>query len=64
MICDAVMFLAQHGLWGGCVLEYCLVVTEHVSRSLEWHSKHVQLVLQYNYQIDCEFERCELRSER
>ena len=56
-------FLAQHGLWGACVIEHCLVVTEHVSGSLEWNSKHAQLVLQCNYQPDCKFERCELRSE-
>ena len=54
------MFLAQHGIWGVCILENFLIFTEHVSRSLELHSKKTQLVLQCNYQLDCDFERCEL----
>ena len=63
MICNAVMFLAQYGLWGGCFLEHCLFVIEYVSSSLKWHSKHAQLVSQLNYQLDYEFERCELGSK-
>ena len=38
MIFDAVIFLAQHRLWGGCVLEHCLVVTEHVNMRSLYHN--------------------------